>query len=610
MKMKKILSDIRTLAALLMASATFVACSSEDNITDEQPVQPTEHVYTMTVSAQKGGNAADSRSATTRALSLGGVDNKTLNATWAEGERVTVYNVTRGADLEGYLEAQSDGASTTLKGTLTGTIETGDRLTLKFLSPAYNTQDGTLTGSATSIDKVCDYAEATVTVASVAGGNITTTTGANFTNQQAIVKFTLKDQDGNDLNVSNLTISAASKRLVAAGGSRGIGTKTYYTGYTATGGSGGTTGDEGYDKLVDGNTGTKWCTNSKSDGVWYMEFNTSSAVLVDGYTLTTGGDTQDYSGRNPRNWVLKARANSGDAWTVIDTKTGNTAMPAANHSSVEFEADVQGGTYQYFRLEVSAVQSGDLLQLSEMQLYGCSEREFAYQYGDVTVTPAAATNELTVALNNASDAADTYTLVAKVGGADYSYTKSGVTFESGKYYAITVKMTKVVKTAADAKPEDLGKFIGTDGIIYNTVWDAENANIYAVAKICYVGSDNGESAPYNHGLALKMSNWGKDNWDGAVAACENYNKTDPVTGALWKLPSKVQWDKMISAAGGYAALRDCFGTGANMDKTYYWSSTEDGSSSAWEYDFHDGGGAWQSWSKSDPSFKVRAVLVF
>ena len=598
--------NIITLAALLMASATFVACSSDDNIIEEQPVQPTEHVYTMTVNATKGGDAADSRSATTRALSL---DGKTLNATWAEGERVTVYNETRGADLEGYLEAQSDGASTTLKGELTGTIENGDQLTLKFLSPAYNTQDGTLTGSATSIDKVCDYAEAPVTVASVADGNITTTGAASFQNRQAIVKFTLKNQDGNDLNVSNLTISAASKRLVSAGGSRGIGAKTYYTGYTATGGTGGT-GDEGYDKLVDGNTGTKWCTNSKSDGVWYMEFNTSSAVLVDGYTLTTGGDTQDYSGRNPRNWVLKAKANSGDAWTVIDTKTGNTDMPAANHSSVDFETDVQGGTYQYFRLEVSAIQSGDWLQLSEMKLYGCAEREFSTRYGNVTVTPAAATNELTVALNNQSGAPDTYTLVANVGGADYSYTKSGVTFESGKYYAITVKMTKVVKTAADARAEDLGKFIGTDGIIYNTVWDAENAHIYAVAKICYVGSDNGESAPYNHGLALKMSNWGSGNWDGAVAACENYNTTDPVTGALWKLPSKVQWSLMISAAGGYAALRDCFGTGANMDKTYYWSSTEDGSSSAWEYDFHDGGGAWQSWSKSDPSFKVRAVLVF
>ena len=201
---KKILSDIRTMAALLMASATLAACSSEDNITDEQPVQPTEQVYTMTVSASKG-DAADSRP-TTRALSL---DGKTLNAAWAEGERVTVYNVTRSTDLGGTLVAQASGASTTLKGELTGTVAEGDQLTLKFLSPAYNTQDGTLTGSATSIDRVCDYAEATVTVASVADGNITTTAAADFQNRQAIVKFTLRDKaDGTTaLQASRLTVS-------------------------------------------------------------------------------------------------------------------------------------------------------------------------------------------------------------------------------------------------------------------------------------------------------------------------------------------------------------------------------------------------------------------
>ena len=88
--MKKFLTDIRTMAALLMASATLAACSSEDNIIDEQPVQPKGQVYTMTVSATKGGDAADSRATTTRALSLDGEDGKTLNATWATYEDVYV----------------------------------------------------------------------------------------------------------------------------------------------------------------------------------------------------------------------------------------------------------------------------------------------------------------------------------------------------------------------------------------------------------------------------------------------------------------------------------------------------------------------------------------
>ena len=171
-------------------------------------MQPTEHVYTMTVNASKGSDAADSRTAT-RALSLEGT---TLNAAWAEGEKVTVYNVTKKADLNGTLKAQTSGASTTLKGSLTGTIENGDQLKLKFLGPNYNTQDGTLNYIATN----CDYAEATVTVASVTDGNITTKEdAAAFQNQQAIVKFTLKKKADD----SALQIPASTAFTISNGSS-------------------------------------------------------------------------------------------------------------------------------------------------------------------------------------------------------------------------------------------------------------------------------------------------------------------------------------------------------------------------------------------------------
>ena len=183
------------LAALFMIGAAITSCSkSDDTPTPEpQPVGPT--TYTMTIKATK---AADAK---TRALSLNG---STLNATWATGEKVYVYNKTKSTDLGGYLEAQGNGASTTLMGTLTGTINTDDELTLKFCSPSYATQDGTLEYIATN----CDYATAPVTVANVTSGKITTTGDASFTNQQAIVKFTLNDAWGNPINAKSLKISA------------------------------------------------------------------------------------------------------------------------------------------------------------------------------------------------------------------------------------------------------------------------------------------------------------------------------------------------------------------------------------------------------------------
>lgn len=195
--MKKFMTNIKTLAALLITASAFIACSSDDNTTDEQPVNPTQKTYTLTIKASKGDNAA---SRITRALSL--VDNN-LTATWTAGDQVTVYNKTKGKDLGGYLEAQGNGGNTTLSGTLTGTIEEGDELTLKFRSPEYAYQEGTLGYIAAN----CDYAEATVTVASVDGGKITTNEDADFNNKQAIVKFTLQDKEsGNGINAMSLDV--------------------------------------------------------------------------------------------------------------------------------------------------------------------------------------------------------------------------------------------------------------------------------------------------------------------------------------------------------------------------------------------------------------------
>ena len=409
--------NILSMAALLMAVAAFTACSSDDNITGEQPANPTGK-YTMTVEASKGGEA------TNRALSL---DGKTLNATWAAGEKVAVYNVTKSAALGGYLEAQSAGASTTLKGSLTGTVEAGDELTLSFLNPIYSGQDGTLAYIASN----CDYAKATVTVASVDGDNITTAAAAAFANQQAIVKFRLKDTEGNDLNATSLTIAAASDGLLK-GQFRNT-PETKHSGYTVTAGSGGF-GGEGHEKLLDGDTGTKWCSNSAP---WNVTFNTASPVQVDGYTLTTGGDTGSESGRNPKNWTLKGKLNESDPWTTIATVTDDNTMPAANTKDVDFVVD-KPGSYKYFKFEVTANKSGDIMQLAELQLWKASDVTTSV-YGPITITPASATNELTVALHNANGA-DTYTLTANVGGQNYTYEKSGVNFVDGKYYEITVKM--------------------------------------------------------------------------------------------------------------------------------------------------------------------------
>lgn len=185
----------RTIYSVLMTAVLFptvfvmTGCKQDQNSPEQPSNVPT---YRMCVAASKGADAP--MNGPHKVLSL---DGTTLNAAWTEGEQVSVYNATKGADLGGYLEAQSSGASVQLEGDLTGTVEAGDRLTLRFLSPVYTDQQGTLA----YISANCDYAVAeNVEVASVSGGRIHAANDAVFANRQAIIRFTLTDAaDGTTL---------------------------------------------------------------------------------------------------------------------------------------------------------------------------------------------------------------------------------------------------------------------------------------------------------------------------------------------------------------------------------------------------------------------------
>lgn len=254
--MNKYLSNILMLAVLLLAGTALTSCShSDDPAPEPEPSGP--KTYTLTIKASKSPDTA-----LTRALTL---DGTTLKATWAEGEAVTVYNKSKNAPIDGTLIVQSD--KETIKGTLTGTIEADDVLTLKFLSPDYNSQDGTLTGTAKSIDKTCDYAEATVNVQSVDASNNVTfkESSATFTNQQIIVKFTLKNTDGSALlNPTALTVDY----LTGSVSLTGIPTTTY-SGQTYSNGDGvlyvAMPNIKGKDMKLTATVGTKTYTYWKSN---------------------------------------------------------------------------------------------------------------------------------------------------------------------------------------------------------------------------------------------------------------------------------------------------------------------------------------------------------
>ena len=248
--MKKFMTDIKTLAALLMAGAAFTACSSsDDNIIDEQPVNPAQKTYTLTVNASKGDGAQ------TRALDLTG---KTLTASWATTENVYVKKGETWAT--GSLQPEADGTTATLKGSLTGiTIMADDNLTLQFPKSGDITYAGQL-GTLADIQANFDWATATVDVESVSpSGNINPKTATTtFTNQQAIIKFTLKDK-ANDaaISPSALTVTDGTSTVELTN----IPATTY---------------------------------NANGDGVLYVAFPATGSAKTVTLTATAGGKTYSY----------------------------------------------------------------------------------------------------------------------------------------------------------------------------------------------------------------------------------------------------------------------------------------------------------------------------
>ena len=104
----------------------------------------------------------------------------------------------------------------------------------------------------------------------------------------------------------------------------------------------------------------------------------------------------------------------------------------------------------------------------------------------------------------------------------------------------------------DCTPSDKNKVLCTDGSIYDNVSAAGAASKTPVAKIIVVDTEN------HKGLALALSDEGQMNYSNAVTACNNKKTSTPVTNATWAIPSKDEWEQMITAAGSYTALRDGF----------------------------------------------------
>lgn len=148
------------------------------------------------------------------------------------------------------------------------------------------------------------------------------------------------------------------------------------SGYTALDGVGGT-GGEGYAKGFDGDVNTKVCTNQRvTDGFfayWFI-FKTAKDLAVNGYKFCTGNDA---SSRDPQSWNLYGMksdtepSRESNDWVLIDTKNDVDNFPTDRQEWVEYSVEIPtANEYNYFKLEVTKIRSGEMIQFSEFQLEG------------------------------------------------------------------------------------------------------------------------------------------------------------------------------------------------------------------------------------------------
>lgn len=151
--------------------------------------------------------------------------------------------------------------------------------------------------------------------------------------------------------------------------------------------------NENYENLFDKKTDTKWCVKKGVDPISVV-IKAQVPVYVSAYTFTTANDTKGNPGRNPKSWTIYGcndydeQSKSGGSWTKIHSVEEYMSMPNANFESRSFSCADNIESYKYYKLEVTAVQDGDILQLSEMSF---TYATCVHEWSEISQTEATCT---------------------------------------------------------------------------------------------------------------------------------------------------------------------------------------------------------------------------
>ena len=232
--MKRVIKKTGWLVMAAVLAFGTAACSSDDYAITEQPENPTEKTYTMTIQASKGDDA------TMRGLYFAdGENSKDLRVNWNGKEKIRV--VQNGAVIGTLSAALSSTKSTTLTGTVTG-FQVNQAIGFYLLADEngkmdYTGQKGAMLddNGTGNIEENYDFASYELTgpqcmeAFTTDGSNIVPKDGVYipFTSQQAIVRFELQKSNGSDLYATKFIVTDKNTGKLVQSIDAKSGTKTY-----------------------------------------------------------------------------------------------------------------------------------------------------------------------------------------------------------------------------------------------------------------------------------------------------------------------------------------------------------------------------------------------
>ncbi len=192
------------------------------------------------------------------------------------------------------------------------------------------------------------------------------------------ISNTKREQEIAKIDAELSSIRAESTNKTSSGKSSG---KVTFEVYETTGS---TYSHETPSNLFDFKGSTKWCVTNFALSGASVEFKASEPVKITGYSLLTGNDNEAFTGRNPSSWELYG-GNDGGNWVLLDSKS-NYSLPEKNNDRVDFKLRNVDEAYEYFKLEITANNGANAMQLSDFSL--------DYKGADYTYTDLAGPSDL------------------------------------------------------------------------------------------------------------------------------------------------------------------------------------------------------------------------